>query len=271
MSKPTPPIIRSTKAFSVEIPEGSNSAKARRSDVVGSDDLDIQRKPTHFHEAGADAGSDDGIHAGVDAKDRLAYSASLEEAASRHQEEASNAAKDQLISDLHTNPEDNVQSLESSANADNLAHLPATDNQAGNIQPLPDEDLRDRFAQSAGSAIKDTRPPGLSSNNALADRFGHEANSSLQDRSAGMDQQALKDRLSGATSLEPGANRQGLAGDNSYQADNVGLAGQALKDNLQGVANEALKDKQQRLEDEALKDNLQGVANEALKDNQQRL
>jgi len=271
MSKPTPPIIRSTKAFSVEIPEGSNSAKARRSDVVGSDDLDIHRKPTQFHEAEADAVSGDGVHAGVDAKDRLAYSASLEEAARRHQEEAANAAKDQLVSDLHASAEDNLQSVESSAITDNSAHLPATDTQAGNLQALPDEALRDRFAQSASVAIKDTQPPGLSSNNALADRFGHEANSGLQDRSAGIEQQAFKDRLTGAAGLEPGANRQGLAGDNSSQASNVGLPGQALKDNLQGVANEPLKDNNQALDDEALKDNLQGVANESLKDNNQAL
>ena len=43
-----PPLIRSSKAFSVEIPEGSNSAKARRSDVVGSDELSISAKKPNF-------------------------------------------------------------------------------------------------------------------------------------------------------------------------------------------------------------------------------
>ena len=255
----------------MEIPEGSNSAKARRSDVVGSDDLDIHRKPTQFHEASADAVSDAGVHAGFDAKDQLAYSASLEEAARRHQEEVAHSAKDQLVSDLHATAEDKLPPAKSSVNPDNLAHLPATDTQTGNLQALPDEALRDRFAQSAGGAIKDTRAAGLGENKPLADRFGHEANSGLQDHSAEIDQQAIKDRLTGAASVEPGTNRQGLTGDNSSQTSNVGIAEQALKDNLQGVANEALKDNHQGLDDEALKDNLQGVANEALKDNHQGL
>ena len=255
----------------MEIPEGSNSAKARRSDLVGSDDLDIHRKPTQFHEASADAVSDAGVHAGFDAKDQLAYSASLEEAARRHQEEVAHSAKDQLVSDLHATAEDKLPPAKSSVNPDNLAHLPATDTQTGNLQTLPDEALRDRFAQSAGGAIKDTRAAGLGENKPLADRFGHEANSGLQDRSAEIDQQAIKDRLTEAASVEPGTNRQGLTGDNSSQTSNVGIAEQALKDNLQGVANEALKDNHQGLDDEALKDNLQGVANEALKDNHQGL
>ena len=43
-----PPIIRSTKPFSVEIPEGSKSAKSRRSDIVPNDELEIKTKKQRF-------------------------------------------------------------------------------------------------------------------------------------------------------------------------------------------------------------------------------
>ena len=46
MASKEPPLIRSSKAFSVEIPEGSNSAKSRKSDVVpGSVDIPVSSDP----------------------------------------------------------------------------------------------------------------------------------------------------------------------------------------------------------------------------------
>ena len=255
----------------MEIPEGSNSAKARRSDIVANDDIDIHRKSTQFHEPNVEAISGDGVHTGSDTQDHLAYSASLEEAAKRHQEEIAQAAKEQLVNDSQAAAHDNLQSVESSVNPDNLAHLPATDADARNLQELPDEALRDRFAQVAGGALKDTRAPALNQNNPLADRFGHEANSGLQDRTKGMKQEAIKDRLVGMAGAEPAANNIGLPFDNSAQGSNAGLASEALKDNLQGLEDEALKDNLQGLQDEALKDNHQGLEDEALKDNHQGL
>ena len=50
MASKAPPIVRSSKAFSVEIPEGSSSAKSRRSDVVpGSVDIPVSSDP-HFED-----------------------------------------------------------------------------------------------------------------------------------------------------------------------------------------------------------------------------
>lgn len=46
MASKEPPLIRSSKAFSVEIPEGSSSAKSRKSDVVpGSVDIPVSSDP----------------------------------------------------------------------------------------------------------------------------------------------------------------------------------------------------------------------------------
>jgi len=48
MASKEPPLIRSSKAFSVEIPEGSSSAKSRRSDVVAGLDEGIAPSDPHF-------------------------------------------------------------------------------------------------------------------------------------------------------------------------------------------------------------------------------
>ena len=69
-SKAPPPLIRSSKAFSVEIPEGSNSAKAKRSDVVANDDLTLTHQPSHFEtETGLSSAS--GQFKEVDLADRF--------------------------------------------------------------------------------------------------------------------------------------------------------------------------------------------------------
>jgi len=48
MASKEPPLIRSSKAFSVEIPEGSSSAKSRRSDVVAGLDEGFAPSDPHF-------------------------------------------------------------------------------------------------------------------------------------------------------------------------------------------------------------------------------
>ena len=50
MASKEPSLIRSTKAFSVEIPEGSTSAKAKRSDIVAGELGEIGQSDSHFEE-----------------------------------------------------------------------------------------------------------------------------------------------------------------------------------------------------------------------------
>jgi len=50
MASKEPSLIRSTKAFSVEIPEGSTSAKAKRSDIVAGELGEIGLDHSHFEE-----------------------------------------------------------------------------------------------------------------------------------------------------------------------------------------------------------------------------
>jgi hypothetical protein len=50
MASKEPSIIRSTKSFSVEIPEGSSSAKAKSSDIVAGELGEIVHEQSHFEE-----------------------------------------------------------------------------------------------------------------------------------------------------------------------------------------------------------------------------
>jgi hypothetical protein len=50
MASKEPSLIRSTKAFSVEIPEGSSSAKAKRSDIVAGELGELCQSDSHFEE-----------------------------------------------------------------------------------------------------------------------------------------------------------------------------------------------------------------------------
>ena len=50
MASKEPSLIRSTKAFSVEIPEGSTSAKAKRSDIVAGEVDELGPALSHFEE-----------------------------------------------------------------------------------------------------------------------------------------------------------------------------------------------------------------------------
>lgn len=50
MASKEPSLIRSTKAFSVEIPEGSTSAKAKRSDIVAGELDELGHDLSHFEE-----------------------------------------------------------------------------------------------------------------------------------------------------------------------------------------------------------------------------
>ena len=53
MASKDPSLIRSTKAFSVEIPEGSSSAKAKISDIVAGDLGELGQSDSHFEELSA--------------------------------------------------------------------------------------------------------------------------------------------------------------------------------------------------------------------------
>jgi hypothetical protein len=242
-SKAPPPLIRSSKAFSVEIPEGSNSAKSRRSDVVPNDDLDIRSKAGQYHEAELDLDKPLGAH---------------EEDAGLH--------GTGFAEDPHADSQ--LQQIEDPHHDDNLAKLPSDDHPASASGPTIQADaLKDRFA--GGEAGHTPATKGVNeARDALHDNLQGVGQDALHDNLQGVAQDSLKDNRQGVGQDALHDNLQGVAQD-SLKDNRQGVGQDALHDNLQGVAQDSLKDNRQGVGQDALHDNLQGVAQDSLKDNRQ--
>ena len=217
-SKAPPPIIRSSKAFSVEIPEGSNSAKSRRSDVVPNDDLDIRSKAGQYHAAELDLDKPLGAH---------------EEDAGLH--------GTGFAEDPHADSQ--LQQIEDPHHDDNLAKLPSDDHPASASGPTIQADaLKDRFA-------------GGEAGHALATKGVNEARDALHDNLQGVAQDSLKDNRQGVGQDALHDNLQGVAQD-SLKDNRQGVGQDALHDNLQGVGKDAITDNQAGIGKEHLADHI---------------
>ena len=203
-SKAPPPLIRSSKAFSVEIPEGSNSAKSRRSDVVPNDDLDIRSKAGQYHEAELDLDKPLGAH---------------EEDAGLH--------GTGFAEDPHADSQ--LQQIEDPHHDDHLAKLPSDDHPASASGPTIQADaLKDRFA-------------GGEAGHTPATKGFNEARDALHDNLQGVGQDALHDNLQGVAQDSLKDNRQGVGQDALH--DNLQGAGKdAIIDNQAGIGKEHLAD-----------------------------
>ena len=231
-----PPIIRSSKAFSVEIPEGSNSAKSRRSDIVGNNDLDIHRKSSQFHEAGSDTLKSPDFHTDDGADARSVSDTSTDHTDKIHNETAADEDR-YAVENSHALSE-NLQGFDQSQSPVNLIAVDENAQKEDNRQVLQDEAYRDRQAHGE-------------SGHALQDRFGTETNAPLKDRALSVEAQGLS------------SNVQGIAQD-ALHNNQQSIDNEALHYNQQSIDNEALHDNQQALADEGLRDNQQSIDNEAL-------
>jgi len=234
-----PPIIRSSKAFSVEIPEGSNSAKSRRSDIVASDDdLEIHRKSSQFHEAGADSLKSPDFHTDDGADARSVSVASTDHADNLHHEAQAETDKDRYAGENSHALSENLQGIDQSQTSYNVISVADSEQNAANRQTVDDDAYRDRQAHGE-------------SGHALQDRFETETNAPLKDRVLSIQSQGLR------------SNVQGIAQD-ALHNNQQSIDNEALHDNQQSIDNEALHDNQQALADEGLRDNQQSIDNEAL-------
>ena len=278
-----PPIIRSSKAFSVEIPEGSNSAKSRRSDIVANDDVDIHRKSSQFHEAGSDALKSPDFHTDDGADAHSVSGTSTDHADNIHHEAQAHTDKDHYAGeDSHTLSE-NLQSIDHNQAPDNLIAVADSEQNAANRQAVDEDAYRDRQAQ-------------VDSGHALQDRFGAETHAPLKDRALSIEAQGLSSNVQGIEQDALHDHLQSLPGDEDKNNQAQGIDKDALKDNRQGLADEALKhanqglarsqdpaknmqgmaqdalhNNQQSIDNEALHDNKQALADEGLHDNQQSI
>ena len=278
-----PPIIRSSKAFSVEIPEGSNSAKSRRSDIVANDDLDIHRKSSQFHEAGSDALKSPDFHTDDGADAHSVSDTSTDHADNIHHEAQAHTDKDRYAGEESHTLSVNLQGIDHNQAPANLIAVADSEQNAANRQAVDEDAYRDRQVQVA-------------SGQALQDRFGAETHAPLKDRALSIEAQGLSSNVQGIEQDALHDHLQSLPGDEDKNNQAQGIDKDALKDNRQGLADEALKhanqglarsqdpaknmqgmaqdalhNNQQSIDNEALHDNKQALADEGLHDNQQSI
>jgi hypothetical protein len=143
MASKQPPIVRSSKAFSVEIPEGSSSAKSRKSDVVpGSVDIPVSSDP-HFEASSMLSEQDhvsenDLLH---DTSVKVSTDQPLSDSNSTFTQESTS---DHLVSVSEDGLQDHVVAVANDSSQDHFAGLPQ-DNLVDNHVSLPDDVIEDRF------------------------------------------------------------------------------------------------------------------------------
>jgi len=295
MANTPPPLIRSSKAFSVEIPEGSNSAKARRSDIVANDELDIHHKTSQFHDSLTDLQAASDMHTPADARSELVFAeTSLNPSDQFHHEADTKTSEDRFVVDNTKSNADRIVAIEDKGLSDHLAHLPDQANNVGdNLHALPDDSFKDRFAHDeSNKAFKDrmageTQTPlndhlvsagarALNSNELGIDQDAFkdhlqllpEDSANLQ-TPTGMTRDSIKDRLADAGEETAPHNRQGLPDDSIHNDRTAFAHATDPANNTQALPDEHLKDSAQSLAKQALHDNLQSLDQHSLKDNRQ--
>jgi len=142
MASKEPPLIRSSKAFSVEIPEGSSSAKSRKSDVVAGLEEGFSPSDPHFeassmlseqdHVSENDILHDPSVKVSTDQPSRDSNSTFTQESITDH-----------LVGVAEDGLQDHVVGIANDSSRDHYAGL-AQDNLVDNHASLPDEAIEDR-------------------------------------------------------------------------------------------------------------------------------
>ena len=284
MATPPPPLIRSSKAFSVEIPEGSNSAKARRSDIVANDELDIHHKSPQFHESDQQLQAQTGTFASDASPVDLAFSETSTDAldAFVHAEDAK-VPEERLVQDSASVNLAPRLAIEDKPDTQNIAQLPAQDpHTAGKMQALADDRISDRFAfEETGQAFKDKHVG--EANTPLQDRLAGEAGQALASNVQTVAQEALRDRLQQLPQDLPHSTDQaGITRDAINDSSQAGLdadpvtdrfgheTNQGVQDRFGADGNPAIQDKQVG-EVDALTDNRQALDDDALQQQSAKL
>ena len=278
MASSPPPIIRSSKPFSVEIPQGSNSAKSRRSDIVANDELNVTHKKSGFHESTLEITP--GAH--NQHTDTLGQPSFLidDEAANAHLHNEAKDAFENKGSAFDTSKDNNnLQQLHEDPSDSQHALLPEPDKLASAKGPTVKANaFADRFANEE---------TGQTEPNQVAVESGATPQDNLQalDTDSRKDNQqsiAQEDRAKNLQSIEEGKDQQNLqaieteqAKDNrqTLQATSHGTQtqdsfSQENKDNSAAIDNESFKDKSVGQANEALHDHQENVSNSDVANNQ---
>jgi len=260
-----PPLIRSSKAFSVEIPEGSNSAKSRRSDVVGSDELSISAKKPDFKTSDAVLIPELHHEPVSELADRSAHHAdTLASQDLNVREDASLHAPHMALEDGQK--DENIQSVVDDVARDRTVALPHTDSTQDNLQSIAQGAIKDKQQMLSDSSLKDNLQ--AIDSDALTDNLQALSDSSQKDNlqtvtqtnatqhSSEIDKSHLKDNIASVSS-------------DALHSDSQGAPKDSLKDRIAAESNSPLKDRKSSVAKEAVQDNLQDLPNNALEDNQQ--
>ncbi|MFM7802134.1 MAG: hypothetical protein ACKO69_08350, partial [Limnohabitans sp.] len=212
-----PPLIRSSKPFSVEIPEGSNSAKARRSDVVGSDELSISAKKSNFKTSDAALVPEMHHESAADLSDRFSQHTDSLFLQDAHLEDGS------VPQELHLGHEDsrndpNIQNVGGDTLQDREIDLPPADPLKVNLQHIDEDTYKDNLQ-------------ALPSSSPLKDNLQAVHHESLKDNLQEVNEDPLNKNLQALPSSSP------------------------LEDNLQVVHQESLKDNLQEVTEDPLSNN----------------
>lgn len=251
-SKAPPPLIRSTKAFSVEIPEGSNSAKARRSDVVGSDDLDIHQSASNFQSADQHRGSSKGFHEDQALDLGSAFGEDHAELAQGQVHDHHDALKDRFAADQAGHGHAANMVNEDHAHLDKVQGV-ATDAIHDNLQGIAYEAIHDNL-QGVG-------------NEGLHDNLQGVGNEAIHDNLQGLANEAIHDHVQGVGIDAEHDHQVGIPQSPEVSSQQAGLPKDAIHDNLQGILDEAIEDNVQGIPNEALNDHVQCLGVEAAHDN----
>lgn len=142
MASKEPPLIRSSKAFSVEIPEGSSSAKSKKSDLVAGLEEDFSPSDPHF-----EASSMLSEQARV-SENQLLHDNSVKVSPASQSGHSDSIFTQESISDRSVGIaddglQDHVVGIAGDSLQDHFAGLPQ-DNLVDNHASLPDDNIEDR-------------------------------------------------------------------------------------------------------------------------------
>jgi hypothetical protein len=274
-----PPLIRSSKPFSVEIPEGSNSAKSRRSDVVGSDEQSISAKKPDFKTSDAALLPDLHHEPVSELADKTAHHADtlVLQDLNVHEDAALHPAQ---IAHEDGRPDENIQNVVEDATRDRTVALPRTDSNPDNLQSITQGALKDNLQTLSDSSLKDNLQAVTQTNanqrdsaiekSHIKDNIASVSSDEIHSESQGLPKDSLKDRTA-SESNSPIHDVKSSVAKESVQDNLQELPDNALEDNQQSVDNPAIRDHQPSLDNDSLEDNQQSVDNPAIRDHQPSL
>jgi len=264
MANPPPPLIRSSKAFSVEIPEGSNSAKAKRSDIVANDELDIHHKTSHFHDSLPDLQSASVMRTPAGGHSESVFAETTSDPSDQfHHEADGKTGEDRFVVDNAKSNTERRLAVDDSAESDHLAQLPAQANEAGdNLQSLPDDSFKDRFAHDESNKAFKDRLVGetqMSLNDHPVSAGAHALNSNVP----GIAQDALHDHLQGLPENSASGHAPPVMNhDDIKDSHQPGMDSAPLSDRFGHESNQALHDRFGSEKNTDIKDRLAGAGEE---------